>query len=151
MPYIGHIFQHGLQHMPVPEKPFPLFVVVGEDPPVQPQLSGGGNSPVVELAKYRANSHAAGPHLEDLHHIGGGLRIRYKVVFVLGVFHIPIGSVASHKFSLAALLLQGRAGFPGDVLGIDVVDQIFQIDPQVLSGRLLLAVVLVVHSDKAHP
>ena len=85
---------------------------------------------------------------KDFFYDGGCFRINDDSVNVLRVTQVAVSGIRADKLSPPLLLPQDAPGFPGDVHGIFLVDQVPQGDVQCVPGVGGGAVVAVANGDK---
>ena len=136
--------------MAVPKKGRAFLIVVGNNALFVPITPGRRNSLRIELACDRAVSIASGAPKIDLTDNRRGDRIYDQSILVLRVFLVPIGSITSNVISLLALGGKRRTCLTGNILGIVVIDDVFQCCGKLFRGVQGRGVIAVIDGNKPY-
>ena len=71
------------------------------------------------------------------------------MIFILGIFQIAVGCITANIFPIQPLGLQGSAGLLRYILGIVVIDDVFQRYGQFVLGLKCSSIIMVIDGDKA--
>ena len=116
------------------------------------QVGGGGwYALIVEPPCDLRDANALGTPPEYLPDNGSRCLIRFQPVWVVRAFAIAVGCPRADEIAVLLLCRQSRAGLPGNVLAVDLVDQIFQRNQITVRAPLgSKRVKAVVNGDEAH-